>query len=104
VTRLGPRRTEALRTDPDRLQIPARTRDEPRHQVIGRIGAGRGRRSSTSPARRPGRVVHRVNVDFPEETQPFVFQAGGESLSVQYLPAESNAGMFEGNSNWRGPI
>jgi len=23
---------------------------------------------------------------------------------VQYLPAESNTGMFGGNSNWRGPI
>jgi len=25
-------------TDADRLEIPARSRDEPRHQVIGRIG------------------------------------------------------------------
>jgi hypothetical protein len=24
--------------------------------------------------------------------------------SVQYLPAESNTGMFGGNSNWRGPV
>jgi hypothetical protein len=23
---------------------------------------------------------------------------------VQYLPAESNTGMFGGNSNWRGPV
>ncbi len=29
---------QAIWTDPDRLEIPARTRDEPRHQVIGRIG------------------------------------------------------------------
>jgi hypothetical protein len=35
---------------------------------------------------------------------PFVFQAGGQEFRVQYLPAESNTGMFGGNSNWRGPI
>jgi len=35
---------------------------------------------------------------------PFVFHVGGQELSVQYLPAESNTGMFGGNSNWRGPI
>ena len=27
-----------------------------------------------------------------------------EAHSVSYLPAESNTGMFGGNSNWRGPI
>jgi glycogen debranching enzyme len=35
---------------------------------------------------------------------PFVFQVHGEQYRVQYLPAESNTGMFGGNSNWRGPI
>jgi hypothetical protein len=35
---------------------------------------------------------------------PFVFHAGGRAHSVSYLPAESNTGMFGGNSNWRGPI
>jgi hypothetical protein len=35
---------------------------------------------------------------------PFVFHTGGEELRVQYLPAESNTGMFGGNSNWRGPV
>ena len=34
---------------------------------------------------------------------PFSFHAGGQELRVQYLPAESNTGMFGGNSNWRGP-
>src|SRR5262249_58702446 len=28
----------------------------------------------------------------------------GQQLTVQYLPAESNSGMFGGNSNWRGPV
>ena len=35
---------------------------------------------------------------------PFVFHLGGQEFRVQYLPAESNNGMFGGNSNWRGPI
>jgi mannosylglycerate hydrolase MGH1-like protein len=35
---------------------------------------------------------------------PFVFHLGGQEYKVQYLPAESNTGMFGGNSNWRGPI
>jgi hypothetical protein len=36
---------------------------------------------------------------------PFVFHlGGGQEYKVQYLPAESNTGMFGGNSNWRGPI
>jgi hypothetical protein len=29
---------------------------------------------------------------------------GDQEFSVQYLPAESNNGMFGGNSNWRGPV
>jgi len=35
---------------------------------------------------------------------PFKFYLGGQEYRVQYLPAESNTGMFGGNSNWRGPI
>jgi hypothetical protein len=35
---------------------------------------------------------------------PFVFAGGGQEHRVQYLPAESNTGMFGGNSNWRGPV
>ncbi|MGD0445668.1 MAG: glucosidase [Edaphobacter sp.] len=35
---------------------------------------------------------------------PFVFDYAGGRSTVEYLPAESNTGMFGGNSNWRGPI
>src|SRR5258705_4353277 len=35
---------------------------------------------------------------------PYVFSAGGGEYRVDYIPAESNTGMFGGNSNWRGPI
>jgi len=38
------------------------------------------------------------------EHHPYVFYAGGQEHRVDYLPAESNTGMFGGNSNWRGPI
>jgi hypothetical protein len=35
---------------------------------------------------------------------PYIFPAGGQEYRVGYLPAESDTGMFGGNSNWRGPI
>jgi hypothetical protein len=35
---------------------------------------------------------------------PFSFRVGHEEYKVQYLPGESNTGMFGGNSNWRGPV
>jgi len=34
----------------------------------------------------------------------FTFPCNGQDLSVEYQPAESNSGLFGGNSNWRGPI
>jgi hypothetical protein len=36
--------------------------------------------------------------------QPYVVHVNGTEYRVDYLPAESNSGMFGGNSNWRGPI
>jgi len=35
---------------------------------------------------------------------PYIFNAGGRDYRVDYLPGESDTGMFGGNSNWRGPI
>lgn len=35
---------------------------------------------------------------------PFSFWVGHAEYTVRYLPAESNTGMFGGNSNWRGPV
>ena len=35
---------------------------------------------------------------------PYVFLLGDQEYRVSYLPAESDTGMFGGNSNWRGPI
>ncbi len=35
---------------------------------------------------------------------PYVFSCSGTELAVSYQPAESESGLFGGNSNWRGPI
>jgi hypothetical protein len=45
------------------------------------------------------RALSRFHAD-----HPFVFHANGLQHRVNYLPAESDTGMFGGNSNWRGPI
>jgi hypothetical protein len=38
------------------------------------------------------------------EQHPFILHVGGQEYRVDYLPGESNTGMFGGNSNWRGPV
>jgi hypothetical protein len=38
------------------------------------------------------------------QEHPFTVNVDGQDFRVDYLPAESNTGMFGGNSNWRGPI
>jgi hypothetical protein len=38
------------------------------------------------------------------ERNPFIFHVDGQEYRVDYLPGESNTGMFGGNSIWRGPI
>jgi hypothetical protein len=45
------------------------------------------------------RSISRVHRD-----HPYVLNIGGTEYRVDYLPAESNTGMFGGNSNWRGPV
>jgi Mannosylglycerate hydrolase MGH1-like glycoside hydrolase domain/Glycosyl hydrolase family 63 C-terminal domain len=35
---------------------------------------------------------------------PYVFHVGATEHRVDYLPGESDSGIFGGNSNWRGPI
>jgi len=35
---------------------------------------------------------------------PYVLETHGMRYTVEYQPAESNSGLFGGNSNWRGPI
>ena len=38
------------------------------------------------------------------EKHPFVFEHGGDSWAVSYVPGDSTSKMFGGNSNWRGPV
>jgi hypothetical protein len=45
------------------------------------------------------RSISRYHLD-----NPYVFWVGAQEWRVQYLPAESDSGLFGGNSNWRGPI
>jgi hypothetical protein len=45
------------------------------------------------------RALSRYHVE-----HPYVFNVGGQEYRVSYLPAESDSGLFGGNSNWRGPI
>jgi hypothetical protein len=45
------------------------------------------------------RALSRYHAD-----HPYTFRVGGDEFRVDYLPAESNNGMFGGNSNWRGPV
>jgi hypothetical protein len=35
---------------------------------------------------------------------PYILEMDGQEYRVGYLPAESDTGMFGGNSNWRGPV
>jgi len=45
------------------------------------------------------RALSRYHKDHPYE-----FHVNGSIFTVNYTPAESNTGLFGGNSNWRGPI
>lgn len=38
------------------------------------------------------------------DANPYVVRVKDQEYRVPYLPAESDSGMFGGNSNWRGPI
>jgi len=45
------------------------------------------------------RALSRYHLDVP-----YAFEAMGETFTVKYQPAESDSGLFGGNSNWRGPV
>jgi hypothetical protein len=38
------------------------------------------------------------------QSRPYRFHASGQTFQITYEPAESQSGLFGGNSNWRGPI
>ena len=45
------------------------------------------------------RALSRIHAD-----HPFRLDLDGKTMSVGYLPGESDSGQFGGNSNWRGPV
>ncbi len=45
------------------------------------------------------RALSRRHLDHPYE-----FEYGGQQYGMKYAPAESESGLFGGNSNWRGPV
>lgn len=45
------------------------------------------------------RTLSRVYKD-----RPYTFDSYGQQITVTYRPADSDSGMFGGNSNWRGPV
>jgi hypothetical protein len=42
--------------------------------------------------------------DEEHEDHPYIVRVDGQEYRVNYVPAESDSGMFGGNSNWRGPV
>ena len=72
----------------------ARRRDAAAADPRGACSTRRSSSARTGSARSPAGT----------STQPCVFDWGGQRYEVHYLPAESDTGMFGGNSNWRGPV
>ena len=90
--RRDPRPDEARRRRPPARLHPRRDQAPPR--------AGQDARRE----RVPQPVRHPLAVALSTPTIRTSFHAGGQEYRVAYLPAESDTGMFGGNSNWRGPI
>jgi hypothetical protein len=79
---VGGRRLGALLDEPKLRRVLATMLDE--QEFLGPYGI---------------RALSRVHAE-----HPYVFRVGDQEYRVSYLPAESDSGMFGGNSNWRGPI
>ncbi|MCI1748385.1 MAG: hypothetical protein LKI24_09990 [Acidipropionibacterium sp.] len=95
----------------------------PAHRPRSRAGEGTGPQRERHPAALPGRrrqAAENPEVMLDEKEflgdygirslsrahldDPVNFEWGGQNYRVQYVPAESDTGMFGGNSNWRGPV
>jgi hypothetical protein len=109
-----PRVMNALR---DRLQRIPELRESIHPTGVGHLGYGeRGLAALVNPGRLR-RILSRM-LDENEflspygiralsqyhAEHPYIFNVNGQEFRVNYLPAESDTGMFGGNSNWRGPI
>jgi hypothetical protein len=101
----------------ERLQQMPELRDAIHPTGPGHLGyAGRGIAALVHPDR-----LHRILTRMLDENEflspygiralsryhadhPYVVNVAGQEYRVNYLPAESDTGMFGGNSNWRGPV
>ncbi|MCE9560463.1 MAG: glucosidase, partial [Planctomycetes bacterium] len=103
----------------ERLQWFLRTRPELRNAIHdpGRVGVAGRKLGSILDEVKLRRVLDKMldeneflsefgirSLSRFHENHPFVMHVSGQEYRVDYLPAESDTGMFGGNSNWRGPI
>jgi hypothetical protein len=109
-----PRVTQTMR---ERLERMPELRESIHPTGVGHFGYGeRGIAALVNPARLRrilGRMLDENEFLSPygiralsrdHADHPYIFNVGGREYRVNYLPAESDTGMFGGNSNWRGPI
>jgi hypothetical protein len=109
-----PRLTQILR---ERLERMPELRDSIHPTGVGHLGyADRGIAALLKPDRLR-RILTRM-LDEKEffsphgiralsqfhDAHPYIVNVEGQEYRVNYLPAESDTGMFGGNSNWRGPV
>jgi hypothetical protein len=109
-----PKVTEILR---ERLRRMPELRESVHPTGVGHLGYGERSIAALVNPQRLRRILSRMldeNEFFSpygiralsryHAEHPYVFHVGGQEYRVNYLPAESDTGMFGGNSNWRGPI
>jgi hypothetical protein len=122
VAIIEPWRIERLAGFRKRLEWFVENRKDLRNQIswLTQVNAGAdpSHRLLAIPSReRLERVLHKVldeneflspyglrSLSKVHWQHPFVLQMEGQEWQVRYEPAESQTGMFGGNSNWRGPI
>jgi len=106
-----------LQTMRERLRRMPDLRDSIHATGIGHLGVGERGIAALVNEERLRRILSRM-LDENEflgphgiralsrhhDEHPYVFNVDGQEYKVNYLPAESDTGMFGGNSNWRGPV
>ena len=102
VPRAASRADGQSSTDPAQpgVERPAPARRSLDETKLRRVLAQHARRERVPRARYGIRALSRV----PRASTRTSSTSAAQEYRVDYLPAESDTGMFGGNSNWRGPI